>query len=121
MDCISYHHKQKHPQEFVSFPLAQEGICNRVRGLPCLFFCKRAFLQTEAMLIFIVSRFQWKEQEQDEIELCSVFPEPYLLGVVRKGTSQGFPGDSVLKNLPTSAGDPGLIPGLGGSHVPQSS
>ena len=25
----------------------------------------------------------------------------------------GFPGDSVLKNLPTSVGDTGLIPGLG--------
>ena len=27
----------------------------------------------------------------------------------------GFPGDSVLKNLPTSVGDTGLIPGLGRS------
>ena len=27
----------------------------------------------------------------------------------------GFPGDSVVKNLPASAGDAGLIPGLGRS------
>ena len=27
----------------------------------------------------------------------------------------GFPGDSVVKNLPASAGDVGLIPGLGRS------
>ena len=29
----------------------------------------------------------------------------------------GCPGDSVVKNLPTSAGDSGSIPGLGGAHV----
>ena len=27
----------------------------------------------------------------------------------------GFPDDSVVKNLPANAGDPGLIPGLGRS------
>ena len=31
----------------------------------------------------------------------------------------GFPGGSVVKNAPTSAGDTGSIPGLGGSHTPQ--
>ena len=30
-------------------------------------------------------------------------------------TSTGFPGCSVVKNLPASAGDMGLIPGLGRS------
>ena len=29
---------------------------------------------------------------------------------------RGFPGDSVVKNPPTNAGDTGLIPGLGRSH-----
>ena len=33
---------------------------------------------------------------------------------------EGFPGGSVVKNLPASAGDMGSIPGLGRSHVPQS-
>ena len=33
-----------------------------------------------------------------------------------RGTKkEGFPGDSVVKNLPANAGDTGLIPGLGGS------
>ena len=33
---------------------------------------------------------------------------------------QCFPGDSVVKNLPASAGDTGSIPNLGRSHMPQS-
>ena len=32
----------------------------------------------------------------------------------------GFHGGSVVKNTPISAGDPGSIPDLGRSHVPQS-
>ena len=32
----------------------------------------------------------------------------------------GFPGGSVVKNLPASAGDTGLIPDPGGSHGPQA-
>ena len=31
----------------------------------------------------------------------------------------GFPGDSVVKNLPANAGDTGSIPGPGKSHMPQ--
>ena len=33
---------------------------------------------------------------------------------------QGFPGGLVVKNLPANAGDLSLIPGLGRSHVPES-
>ena len=33
----------------------------------------------------------------------------------------GFPGDSVAKNLCAGAGDTGLIPDPGRSHMPQSS
>ena len=32
----------------------------------------------------------------------------------------GFPGGSVVKNLPANAGDTGLIPGPGRSHMPWS-
>ena len=32
----------------------------------------------------------------------------------------GFPGGAVVENLPASAGDTGLSPGLGGSHMPGS-
>ena len=31
-----------------------------------------------------------------------------------------FPGGPEVKSLPCNAGDVGLIPGLGGSHVPQA-
>ena len=33
---------------------------------------------------------------------------------------QGFPGGSVVKNPPASAGDTGSIPGPGRSHMPWS-
>ena len=32
----------------------------------------------------------------------------------------GFPGGAVVRNLPANAGDTGLSPGPGGSHMPQS-
>ena len=32
----------------------------------------------------------------------------------------GFPHGSAVKNLPASAGETGLIPGLGGSHMLQN-
>ena len=33
---------------------------------------------------------------------------------------QGFPGGAVVEDLPASAGDTGLSPGLGGSHMSRS-
>ena len=33
---------------------------------------------------------------------------------------EGFPGGTVVKNLPANAGDMGSSPGLGRSHMPQS-
>ena len=42
--------------------------------------------------------------------------ELYLNKIIIKG----FPGGSVVKNLPANAGNMGSIPGLGGSHVPWS-
>ena len=33
----------------------------------------------------------------------------------------GFPGGAVVENLPSNAGDTGLSPGLGRSHMPRSS
>ena len=35
-------------------------------------------------------------------------------------SNKGYPGGSVVKNMPADTGDMGLIPGLGRSHVPQS-
>ena len=34
---------------------------------------------------------------------------------------RGFPGGSVVKNAPANAGDTGWSPGVGRSHMPQSS
>ena len=34
--------------------------------------------------------------------------------------SRDFPGGAVVKNPPANAGDTGLIPGPGRSHMPQS-
>ena len=36
-------------------------------------------------------------------------------------SSRDFPGGAVVKNPPAIAGDMGLIPGLGRSHMPWSS
>ena len=38
----------------------------------------------------------------------------------QKKAGQGFPGGAVVKNPPASAGDTGLSPGLGRSHMPRS-
>ena len=44
----------------------------------------------------------------------------FPVGPVVKTVLQGFPGGSVVKNPPASAGDTGSIPDLGRSHMPQS-
>ena len=51
---------------------------------------------------------------------------PRLLMAVGSGehnseiAEEGFPGGSVVKNLPCDEGDNSLTPGLGRSHMPQS-
>ena len=39
---------------------------------------------------------------------------------VLKSFRKGFPGGSMVKNLPANAGDTGSIPGPGRSHMPWS-
>ena len=39
---------------------------------------------------------------------------------VSKALGVGFPGVAVVKNLPANAGDTGLSPGPGRSHMPRS-
>ena len=39
---------------------------------------------------------------------------------VIKKNMQGFPGGTVVENLPANAGDTGSSPGLGRSHMPWS-
>ena len=38
----------------------------------------------------------------------------------QKKKNLGFPGGAVVENLPGNAGDAGLSPGLGRSHMPRS-
>ena len=42
------------------------------------------------------------------------------LRTVTKRHALGFPGGTVVENLPANAGDRGSSPGLGGSHMPRS-
>ena len=43
-----------------------------------------------------------------------------LYSVTLKSVGLGFPGGAVVENLPANAGDTGLSPGLGRSHMPRS-
>ena len=45
----------------------------------------------------------------------------FFLILIFKKKIQGFPGGSVVKNPPANAGDTGLIPIPGRSHMPQGS
>ena len=40
--------------------------------------------------------------------------------VIKNLPARGFPGGAVVENLPANAGDTGLRPGLGRSHMLQS-
>ena len=42
-----------------------------------------------------------------------------LVFLVPLNSNEGFLGGSVVKNPPANAGDTGLIPGLGRSHMPR--
>ena len=45
----------------------------------------------------------------------------YYIVTVIKTVGGDFPGGAVVKNLPANAGDTGLSPGPGRSHMPWSS
>ena len=48
-----------------------------------------------------------------------IFPTKYN-SLLKSRISRDFPGGTVVKNPPANAGDMGLIPGLGRSHMPWS-
>ena len=52
------------------------------------------------------------------LPLLSIYPEKTI---IQKESCWGFPGGAVVKSLPANAGDTGSSPGLGRSHMPQSS
>ena len=47
-------------------------------------------------------------------------PFVILNKAIKKDTSWGFPGGTVVKNTPANAGDMGSSPGLGRFHMPRS-
>ena len=49
------------------------------------------------------------------------FNKVFKNGPYQKKEVLGFSGGAVVENLPANAGDTGLSPGLGRSHVPRSS
>ena len=53
---------------------------------------------------------------------CQCCGQEYVLDKesLLRNPSEGFRDGSVVKNLPTNAGNTGLIPDLGGSHMAQS-
>ena len=62
---------------------------------------------------------------EDTLGVCPVFLEVRVgeLVVTPTGqnlTTRGFPGGTVVENLPANAGDTGSSPGLGRSHMPRS-
>ena len=51
----------------------------------------------------------------EKMSICSsIFNVPPIKSI------WGFPGGAVVENLPANAGDTGLNPGLGRSHMPWS-
>ena len=44
----------------------------------------------------------------------------YMYRMLYQNLMEGFPGGAVVENLPANAGDTGLSPGLGRSHMPRN-
>ena len=71
--------------------------------------------------LFTITR-TWKKPKcptSDEWtkKMWCIYTMEYYSAIKRNG---GFPGGTVVKNLPANAGDTGSSPGLGRSHMPQS-
>ena len=54
-------------------------------------------------------------------KVCPCISRAHLFQPQENQLVRGFPGGAVVKNPPANAGDTGSSPGLGGSHIPQSS
>ena len=77
--------------------------------------------------MFIAALFKiartWKQPKcpsRDEWikKMWHIYTMEYYSAIKR---NEGFPGGAVVESLPANAGDMGSSPGLGGSHMPQSS
>ena len=54
----------------------------------------------------------------DSLHLALYFCEYLKISIIK--SKRDFPGGAVVKNPPSNAGDTGLIPGPGRSHMPRS-
>ena len=55
-----------------------------------------------------------------QCKTCPTTQTPKVSELTVKELIEGFPGVTVVENLPANAGDTGSSPGLGGSHMPWS-
>ena len=85
------------------------------KGVGCHCFLRNHVEETKNDFIFIWKQ-RWRKLEQDSGRAKKVM---FLVGILYFDTlyasSQGFPGGSVVKNSPASAGDTRSILGLGSS------
>ena len=61
---------------------------------------------------------RWKTQDKRKLKISP--GGQITTNIYFKNEGQGFPGGSVVKDLPANAADMGLSPGPGRSHMPQS-
>ena len=64
---------------------------------------------------FFPTKLSFTESKSNEIKASVSYLKMFI-----KTDSSGFPGGAVVENLPANAGDTGLSPGLGRSHMPRS-
>ena len=84
--------------------------------LSVLYYCWRHMLST-GKAHHLTKKFDYPQVQRTSVFKSLRFPhsDPSCF----RHVLQGFPGGSVVKNLPAKAGDTGLIPDPGGSHMPQ--
>ena len=84
----------------------------------CMYVCIHTHTHTQAELYILLWNFlqdilfSYKKRNR---MVCIVCCHSNL-----KKKRRGFPGGSVVQNLPANAGDMSLIPGLGRPHMPRS-
>ena len=62
-----------------------------------------------------------KKNLDTELTLITKINSKWIMVLnVKMQNYRGFPGGAVVENLPANAGDMGLSPGLGRSHMPRS-
>ena len=75
---------------------------------------------TLAMLLHIGSDTSFLKQQLKPVCSFSNTLRTSFMTPSQRQQPQGFPGGTVVKNLPANAGDTGSSPGLGRSHMPRS-